>query len=477
MEVQETILKIEAHWLRIQPQLELLRKIWPSLDENYQIHQNTVIQVLQGKIMAATSVADSLIGDADDQLLPKGLIAKKGEIKRAKYAILVKDRLANILKDLKDWSEIFDISWFLMIRQSNKAIDKELKPVEVAHDPALLTLRKLRKAIDSTITAHPEEANATVFIESSIFGERSQNMQYSSMGLWCDANGTDSYVVDPPNETTSLASVCKLAKILKNVDPARFNILQCHGVLKIPTSYDHAENRKATRFVFSIPSHLTEPQSLRRMILVEMENKPLDERFLLARQLAKAVMFVHSAGFVHKDIRPENIILLRNRQKGVNAFLTGFKSFRLEEGHTLLRGDDLWESNLYRHPTRQGIHPEETYSMQHDIYSLGVCLLEVGMANSLLLYDDDNTPQPHSTIATAPLQEKDTRKRAFELKRTLVKLAKDTLPQKMGCRYSEAVITCLTCLDKTENAFGSETELLDENGLLVGVRFIEKVSI
>jgi hypothetical protein len=78
---------------------------------------------------------------------------------------LVKDRLANVLKELKDWSEIFDISWFLILRKSNQAIDKELKPVDVGHDPSLMTLTKLRKAIHSTITAHSEELNATVFID------------------------------------------------------------------------------------------------------------------------------------------------------------------------------------------------------------------------------------------------------------------------------------------------------------------------
>ena len=28
---------------------------------------------------------------------------------------------------------------------------------------------------------------------------------------------------------------------------------------------------------------------------------------------------------------------------------------------------------------RQGVHPEEQLVMQHDIYSLGVCLLEIGL--------------------------------------------------------------------------------------------------
>jgi hypothetical protein len=50
------------------------------------------------------------------------------------------------------------------------------------------------------------------------------------------------------------------------------------------------------------------------------------------------------------------------------------------------------------------------------------------------------------------------------------------LPTKMGRKYAETVVTCLTCLDKNNNTFKDENEFVDENNLVVGVRFIEKVS-
>jgi hypothetical protein len=56
----------------------------------------------------------------------------------------------------------------------------------------------------------------------------------------------------------------------------------------------------------------------------------------------------------------------------------GFENFRPADGNTYLTGDSNWERDLYRHPTRQGLCLQETYKMQHDIYSLGVCLLEIG---------------------------------------------------------------------------------------------------
>lgn len=51
-----------------------------------------------------------------------------------------------------------------------------------------------------------------------------------------------------------------------------------------------------------------------------------------------------------------------------------------------MQGDDKWQDNLYRHPERQGKNPEESYTMHHDVYSLGVCLLEIGLWTSFVKY-------------------------------------------------------------------------------------------
>jgi hypothetical protein len=426
--------------------------------------------------MAATTLIDGLIGKPDDEASTRTIMSKKGEARRIKYAVWVKSNLNNVLTDLKDWREIFDISWFLIIRQSDKAIDHELKPVEASDDKSLSALKELRKAIRSTINSQPEAEKTTVFLSSALFEEPSTKLEYSSVEFWHNTNGANSYIADPPSDTSTIVNVCNLAKILKNVEPVQFGILRCHGVLKLSPSTTDAKDPCSTRFIFSVPAPLTKPQSLRKLVLAGIETRPLDERYLLARQLAKAVMFMHSAGFVHKNIRPETVLVLRDERQDPHAFLTGFQSFRLDEGRTLLRGDTLWEKNLYRHPTRQGMLPEESYSMQHDIYSLGVCLLEIGIAESMVLYDSTGLPTASSLISSmSDALIKDTRKRAFEMKRTFVRIAEDRLPAKMGRKYTEIVVTCLTCLDKSDNSFGLEAEFLDENGLLVGVRFIEKV--
>jgi hypothetical protein len=47
----------------------------------------------------------------------------------------------------------------------------------------------------------------------------------------------------------------------------------------------------------------------------------------------------------------------------------------------------------------------------------------------------------------------------------------------MGKRYSSVVMSSLKCLDKDENDFGAVQDLKDEDGVRVGIRYIEKVRI
>jgi hypothetical protein len=54
-------------------------------------------------------------------------------------------------------------------------------------------------------------------------------------------------------------------------------------------------------------------------------------------------------------------------------------------------------------------------------------------------------------------------------------MARKSLLNKIGTKYTEVVISCLSCLDK-DNNFGNEGELLDNDGILVGARYIEKAS-
>lgn len=96
-----------------------------------------------------------------------------------------------------------------------------------------------------------------------------------------------------------------------------------------------------------------------------------------------------------------------------------------------------------------------------------------------LTYCSDKNPRgviPGSILEVAEhLKNKDIRARAFQIKKTLVAMARARLPGKMGRVYANVVLSCLTCLDPENQGFGDERNFVDEDGILVGVRYIEKV--
>jgi hypothetical protein len=115
--------------------------------------------------------------------------------------------------------------------------------------------------------------------------------------------------------------------------------------------------------------------------------------------------------------------------------------------------------------------------MQHDIYSLGVYLLEVALWQSFVQFNDDLTcPWPDLEIQNA-ISDKDARKGGFTIKKRLVALAKDRLPCLVGDRYANLVTACLCSLDRSEdNVFENESHVRDDDGIVAGVRYIENVS-
>jgi hypothetical protein len=102
---------------------------------------------------------------------------------------------------------------------------------------------------------------------------------------------------------TTMTQVRGLARLLRNVEPETFGLLKCDGVIEVPN-----EQGIHFGFILGIPKGLHTPRPLRTLLLEE-RNYSLTKRVQLAQQLARSVMFVHAAGFVHKDIRPGTVLV------------------------------------------------------------------------------------------------------------------------------------------------------------------------
>jgi hypothetical protein len=207
---------------------------------------------------------------------------------------------------------------------------------------------------------------------------------------------------------------------------------------------------------------MSDAQTLRASLISGNYNHSLSNRFRLATPLSTAVCSVHTFGLVRKSIQPENIVNFRDQVSVLgSAFLIGFDEIQPEEGRTHLTSDVDWEKDLYRHPQRQGVKLQDPFVMQHDIYSLGVCLLEIGLWTFFVQY---------TSLTLGPIQSQDYKVGAEMLepasypefvKEQLLSLARDRLRRHIGSKYANIVQTCPTCLDTENEDFGDESEFQD----------------
>jgi hypothetical protein len=88
--------------------------------------------------------------------------------------------------------------------------------------------------------------------------------------------------------------------------------------------------------------------------------------------------------------------------------------------------------------------------MRHEIYSLGVCLLEVGLWGSFVKCDPTTAARRLSQQLTAPSgqgKEPASKRLKVQVEDRFIALARCRLPGTMGGRYPDIVKICLTCLD------------------------------
>ena len=116
------------------------------------------------------------------------------------------------------------------------------------------------------------------------------------------------------------------------------------------------------------------------------------------------------------------------------------------------------------------------FNMLHDIYSLGVVLLEIGLWRSFVLIEKD----PYGVLKYIDNREacRFFDKKSGQLKdpceiwKSLIRRAEAVVAPALGNKYRDTVLMCLRCLD---GGFGDPSELLDQDGVLVGLAYVEKV--
>lgn len=483
LELAELTLRLENSLIRFTHQMNFLNKVQDVMEEDHKdIHEQT-LSVYLTKLKIVTKKLQDL-----SRLQQNG---NGVEVKRFKYP-LKKDSLNKAIAELDTWQATSDQSWFLIMRMAGPRIDRALNNHEsdstsstAVSIPSTITIRtgwEARRSFSDKIS----NSRALSLSSTALSGMQISNIPLSDSLMTAHrthSNGqTSRYVLDRLQNLVSSRSQAfqkdarDLVRHMQHGEPQTFAMLEAKGFV-----LDSSSQSTTITLVFRHPPDTLTPRSLRD-ILVEAPDLSLSRRFKIAKNLAKAVSYVHTFGFVHKNIRPESILVFdTTNTTDCSAFLAGFGSFRRDEGWTLRRGDDALEKNLYRHPSRCGIMPEEDFCMQHDIYSLGVCLLEVGLWGSFIDYPPTGESPALASLLDIPATASSPQEISDFLldqgKAHFVSLAQSRLPLLMGDHYAEIVETCLTCLDPDNADFGDVSQFQDEDGIRVGARYIEKVCL
>lgn len=479
-EISERVLRLDNGWLRFEHQLSFTRRIQHLMDQQHQETYYKTLMMYSAKLELVTSMLRTLVHQ-DGSL----------RAKKIKYAWR-KESLDEAIEELEVWQRTTDHSWFLLMRIADPGVDaalaNESSEGESSTRASIPSTSVIRSGLKSTKPA--PSASGLMLPQKDIQDMMVLEIPTSAAKIAKrihPSGAVSSYVFDEilisgASSKTHLQRVKKdardLVRRLQHDEPETFGLLTCKGFVVS----EIAEEARITLVLRTPTGSGTSPRSLRDALLNNGTPGSLSRRFEIAKDLAKSVGSIHTFGFVHKNIRPESILLFTSADGStLSPFLVGFDSFRRDEGHTEGCGDDILDRNLYRHPSRQGAAPDAYYIMQHDIYSLGICLLEIGFWESFFKHVtlDGETRPVASELLWLPPDFDDFQAAQylqFEKKDQMVHLARNELPQIMGSKYADIVVTCLTCLDPDNVDFGDEREFQDEDGIGVGVRYIEKVS-
>lgn len=241
---------------------------------------------------------------------------------------------------------------------------------------------------------------------------------------------------DTQLEERTGTKVKSLARLLHQPKEQIFRIPHCYG-----WSYSPQSSTISYFFEASVQNSIGSGSSnLKPLCLSDLlrrsDLKPeLGFKYALACKLATSIAQLHMVQWLHESFRSDNIVFLDQEDpagrldcSSLEPLVLGFEFSRQENDFSDGLPDYLPARDIYRHPQRQG-RPERRFSKIHDIYSLGVVLLEIGLWEPALSLEKNNFINAGS---------------GSKIREQLIKQAERRLDGKVGKRYKEIVVKCLS---------------------------------
>ena len=184
-------------------------------------------------------------------------------------------------------------------------------------------------------------------------------------------------------------NVDQLAILLGNTNEGFFHSLHCIGVMPKDSAFAPADNAYvAYGLVFNLERSRSAPSTLPTLmslsnIYAKSRRPSLNERLCIALAVAETVLQLHTTGWLHKGIRPDNVLFLAADSQGWETrtvdgpFLAGYEFARpsIGETETVPSQPNL---DIYRHPSTQG-PARSNFRRAFDLFALGCILLEIAL--------------------------------------------------------------------------------------------------
>ncbi|KAM3455002.1 hypothetical protein NHJ6243_008691 [Beauveria neobassiana] len=435
LELDERLLSVEASWMQTALGLDFVKSVESVMNEDHRTMHYRILDMVFTKLKRVILILEGLSNKPNKMDVAEEDQDARLAVRRAKY-VFIKSSLDEAIEELEQWQRKVESSLFLIMLRMDHKVDTELvrKRQETSIVASIPSARVLRDGLRDG----QRQDGLPVFLKKSELDSMTKTIiPFCDAVLGQRAGSSKQLILNQiqcslqANVEIMKKDVRDLARKLRHKDPQTFGLLTCKGVVKDETKIGPILEVSFT-LVFEKPEGLADPRSLRHLLTAGSAPSSMSEKLDIARELAKSVSYVHTFGFVHKNIRPETVLTLMDAKTvRRSTFLVGLDAFRREDGRTHLRNDSGWTKVLYRHPNRQGPTPRDDYIMQHDIYSLGVCLLEIGLWRSFVSYDlDSGHPIPLEALGlirdAVPVES------SVILKEKLVEMTQNELPACMG---------------------------------------------
>ncbi|KAL8846462.1 MAG: hypothetical protein Q9221_008446 [Calogaya cf. arnoldii] len=423
-------------------ELRLVLDTYLAASKRYQIGRNTTTDTFdpdQASPERDLALANAATSNNEEQAKAVGWL------KKTWWVVWEKKIVEKLVRDFEKWIKrlrrLMKLVWgplpFLTSVSQLQTLEKDKDAAEVG----LLEDVPLRKLIVAAPNAAAINVGKLKTLSSAFLPDGDYQKNYGSI-----KGESNKVIVEykpyDVNEVKVIHEVAanrinRLIALLHEVKDARFKALRCINY------FDEPPERRIG-MIFELPPELSGPPStLLTALSGSSSSRPsLDARMRLARSLSETLLLLHSVNWLHKSIRSETVLLLSEARvtppapRGPLSLedprLSGFEYSRLDNDFTPGNPDFELHRNIYRHPKRWD-QPNESFAKIHDIYSLGVVLLEIGLWEAIINFDSKKGGEPV----------KERYRDAVTTKDRLLRHANKRLGFYAGEKYQDLVVKCL----------------------------------